>query len=47
MIAISLLDGLATADDAVRVLCKAFADYPVMRSVADGALPPLLPLPYY
>jgi ribosomal protein S18 acetylase RimI-like enzyme len=33
MIAISLLDGRATADDAVRVLCKAFADYPVMRYV--------------
>jgi GNAT superfamily N-acetyltransferase len=28
-----LLDGRATADDVVRVLCEAFADYPVMRYV--------------
>ena len=28
-----LLDGRATADDAVRVLCEAFVDYPVMRYV--------------
>jgi GNAT superfamily N-acetyltransferase len=29
----ALLDGRATADDVVRVLCEAFADYPVMRYV--------------
>ena len=28
-----LLDGRATADEVVRVLCDAFADYPVMRYV--------------
>ena len=28
-----LLDGRATADDVVRVLCEAFFDYPVMRYV--------------
>ena len=28
-----LLDGRATADDVVRVLCEAFVDYPVMRYV--------------
>jgi GNAT superfamily N-acetyltransferase len=31
----TLLDGRATADDAVRVLCEAFVDYPVMRYVLD------------
>ena len=31
----SLLDARATADDAVRVLCEAFVDYPVMRYVLD------------
>lgn len=36
-----LLDGRATADDVVRVLCEAFADYPVMRYVLgrEGAYP--------
>jgi ribosomal protein S18 acetylase RimI-like enzyme len=29
----ALLDGRATADDVVRVVCEAFADYPVMRYV--------------
>jgi GNAT superfamily N-acetyltransferase len=29
----ALLDGCATADDVVRVLCEAFVDYPVMRYV--------------
>jgi len=28
-----LLDGPATADDVIRVLCEAFAEYPVMRYV--------------
>jgi GNAT superfamily N-acetyltransferase len=33
----ALLDGRATAEDAVRVLCEAFFDYPVMRYVlGDG-----------
>lgn len=31
-----LLDGRATADDVVRVLCEAFFDYPVMRYVLGG-----------
>ncbi len=36
-----LLDGRATADDVVRVVCEAFADYPVMRYVLGerGAYP--------
>ena len=29
----TLLDGSATADEVVRVVCEAFADYPVMRYV--------------
>jgi GNAT superfamily N-acetyltransferase len=32
----ALLDGRATTDDVVRVLCEAFADYPVMRYVLGG-----------
>jgi GNAT superfamily N-acetyltransferase len=37
----ALLDGRATADAVVRVLCAAFADYPVMRYVLgqEGAYP--------
>ena len=31
--ALRLLDGVATANDVVRVLCEAFAEYPVMRYV--------------
>lgn len=36
-----LLDGRATADAAVRVVCEAFADYPVMRYIlgAEGDYP--------
>jgi GNAT superfamily N-acetyltransferase len=29
----TLLDGRTTSDDAVRVVCEAFADYPVMRYI--------------
>ena len=35
----ALLDGRATADDAVRVLCEAFADYPVMRYILGERAP--------
>ena len=37
----TLLDGRATADGVVRVLCEAFAEYPVMRYVLgqQGAYP--------
>ena len=33
----ALLDGRGTADEVVRVLCQAFADYPVMRYVLGDA----------
>ncbi len=35
----ALLDNRATAGDVVRVLCEAFADYPVMRYVLDERAP--------
>jgi len=36
-----MVDGLGTADEVVRVLCEAFADYPVMRYILgqQGAYP--------